>query len=199
MAFTATGMERGGWRNQARRLALVPVAAATEFALVDPPPQSPPPLRWPDDAPTPPHSSPPDAEARQRPSSERPNLERSGSEPSEAGLDASDLAALRQLITVKTTAAKMLNERIRKLTAEGTAKDKRIAELEDHLLSAREDLAHSDNKNHSLQASLDLTLGESARLYQKLAYFLQEVVQMVGLQKVGQRLALEDRLGLLCC
>jgi|HubBroStandDraft_2_1064218.scaffolds.fasta_scaffold03670_4 chromosome segregation ATPase len=164
MAFTATGMERGGWRNQARRLALVPVAAATEFALVDPPPQSPPPLRWPDDAPTPPHSSPPDAEARQRPSSERPNLERSGSEPSEAGLDASDLAALRQLITVKTTAAKMLNERIRKLTAEGTAKDKRIAELEDHLLSAREDLAHSDNKNHSLQASLDLTLGESARL-----------------------------------
>jgi len=164
MAFTATGMERGGWRNQARRLALVPIAAATEFALVDPPPQSPPPPRWTDDSPAPPQSSPPDAEARRRPDSERPKSERSGSEQAEAGLDASDLAALRQLVAVKTTAAKMLNERIRKLTAEGTAKDKRIAELEDHLLSAREDLARSDNENHSLQASLDLTLGESARL-----------------------------------
>jgi len=164
MAFTATGMERGGWRNQARRLALVPIAAATEFVLVDPPPQSPPPPRWTDDSPAPPQSSPPDAEARRRPDSERPKSERSGSEQAEAGLDASDLAALRQLVAVKTTAAKMLNERIRKLTAEGTAKDKRIAELEDHLLSAREDLARSDNENHSLHASLDLTLGESARL-----------------------------------
>jgi chromosome segregation ATPase len=164
MAFTATGMERGGWRNQARRLALVPIAAATEFALVDPPPQSPPPLQWTDDSPPPPQSSPADAEARRRPDSERPKLERSASEQSESGLDASDLAALRQLIAVKTTAAKMLNERIRKLTAEGTAKDKRIAELEDHLLSAREDLARSDNENRSLHASLDLTLGESARL-----------------------------------
>ena len=152
MASTATGMERGGWRNQARRLALVPIAAATEFALVDPPPQSPPPLQRTDDSPAPPQSSP------------APNWRGRGLEQSEAGLDASDLAALRQLVAVKTTAAKMLNERIRKLTAEGTAKDKRIAELEDHLFSAREDLAHSDNENHSLRASLDLTLGESARL-----------------------------------
>jgi predicted nucleic acid-binding Zn-ribbon protein len=164
MAFTETGMERGGWRNQARCLALVPVAAATEFALVDPPPQSLPPLQWTDDSPAPPQSSPPDADARRRPNSERPKFERSGSEPSQTGLDPSDLAALRQLVAVKTTAAKMLNERIRKLAAEGTAKDKRIAELEDHLLSAREDIAHSDNENHSLQASLDLTLGESGRL-----------------------------------
>jgi chromosome segregation ATPase len=164
MAFTATGMERGGWRNQARRLALVPIAAATEFALVDPPLQGLLPPRWTDDSPTPPQSRPADAEARQRPDTERPKSERSGSEQSEAGLDASDLAALRQLVAVKTTAAKMLNERVRKLAAEATAKDKRIAELEDHLLSAREDLARSDNENHSLQASLDLTLGESARL-----------------------------------
>ncbi|MGB7178618.1 MAG: hypothetical protein WBD33_17390 [Xanthobacteraceae bacterium] len=163
MAFTATGMERGGWRNQARRLALVPIAAATEFALVDSPPQSPPPPQWTDDSPAQ-HSLSPDAEARRRPDSDRSRLERPGLEQSEAGLDASDLAALRQLVAVKTTAAKMLNERIRKLTAEGTAKDKRIAELEDHLLSAREDLARSDNENHSLHASLDLTLGESARL-----------------------------------
>lgn len=161
MAFTATGMERGGWRNQARRLALIPTAAATEFDAL---PQSQLPTRWPADSPTPPQSSPPDAEGRQRPNSERSKLARFGSEQGEAGLDASDLAALRQLIAVKTTAAKMLNERIRKLTAEGTAKDKRIVELEAHLLSAREDLAHSDNENHSLQASLDLTLGESARL-----------------------------------
>ncbi len=164
MAFTATGMERGGWRNQARRLALVPMAAATEFALADPLPQSPPPIQWTADSPAPPQASPPDVEARQPPNSERPKSERSGSEQREAGLDASDLVALRQLIAVKTTAAKMLNERIRKLSAEGTAKDKRIAELEAQLLSAREDLAHSDNENHSLQASLDLTLGESARL-----------------------------------
>jgi chromosome segregation ATPase len=168
MALTATGMERGGWRNQARRLALVPMAAATDFALVDPPPQNPPLIHWTEDGP--PQAAPPEAETRQQPNSERhsrsrqPGSAQAESDPAASDLVASDIAALRKLIAVKTTAAKMLNERIRKLAAEATAKDKRIAELEAQLHAAREDFAHSDNENRSLQASLDLTLGESARL-----------------------------------
>jgi chromosome segregation ATPase len=173
MALTATEMERGGWRNQARRLALVPMAAATDFALVEPPPPTPPLVRWTEDAP-PPETALPAAEPRPQPDSApslgdhaathhaAPNL--AASDLMAPDLLASDLAALRKLIAVKTTAAKMLNERIRKLSGDGSAKDKRIAELEIQLLTAREDLAHSDNENNSLQASLDLTLGESARL-----------------------------------
>ncbi len=75
-----------------------------------------------------------------------------------------EVAELRKQIAVKETAAKMLNERVRKLTAEGTAKDKQLAEFEAQLLTLREDLAHRENENRSLQASLDLSVVEGARL-----------------------------------
>ena len=152
MAFTATVMERGGWRNQARRLALAPRAAAGDVTLLD---QTPPTLALlrPDDTEGEPQGheqlqAKPQPIARQEPA---------------ADVQA-DLADLRQQLAVKIVAAKMLNERIRKLAAEGVAKDKRIATLENELLAAREDLVHGDNENRSLQASLDLTLKESARL-----------------------------------
>jgi chromosome segregation ATPase len=79
-----------------------------------------------------------------------------------------EVAELRKQIAVKVNAAKMLNERVRKLTAEGTAKDRRLAELEALLLAAREDLTHRETENRSLQTSLDLSVVESARLSGRL-------------------------------
>jgi chromosome segregation ATPase len=79
-----------------------------------------------------------------------------------------EIAELRKQIAVKETATKMLNERLRKLAAEGTARAKHIAELEAQLLAAREDLAHRENENRSLQTSLDLSVVEGARLSGRL-------------------------------
>jgi chromosome segregation ATPase len=86
------------------------------------------------------------------------------------GADA-EQADLQHQISVKTIAAKMLNERIRKLVAEAAAKDKRLAELENELRLSREDLARRDenlaqrdHETRSLQASLDLVTAENAHL-----------------------------------
>jgi chromosome segregation ATPase len=78
------------------------------------------------------------------------------------------VAGLRKQIDVKATAAKMANERIRKLAAAGLAKDKRLAELEAQLAAAGEDLSHRENENRSLQTSLDLSVVEGARLSGRL-------------------------------
>jgi chromosome segregation ATPase len=80
-----------------------------------------------------------------------------------------ELAELQHQISIKNIAAKMLNERIRKLVAESAAKDKRLAELEDGLRLSGEDLAHRDNESRSLQTSLDLVTKQYARLSEHLA------------------------------
>ena len=79
-----------------------------------------------------------------------------------------EVAELRKQIDVKATAAKMLNERVRKLTAEGVAKGKRITELEAQLATIHEDVSYRENENHSLQTSLDLSVVEGARLSGRL-------------------------------
>jgi chromosome segregation ATPase len=79
-----------------------------------------------------------------------------------------EIAELRKQIAVKDTAAKMLNERVRKLSAESVARDQHVAELEAQLLAVREDLAHRENENRSLQTSLDLSVVEGARLSGRL-------------------------------
>ena len=79
-----------------------------------------------------------------------------------------EVAELRKQIDVKVTAAKMLNERVRKLTAEGVTKDKRIAALEAQLAAIHEDVSHRENENHSLRTSLDLSVVEGARLSGRL-------------------------------
>lgn len=79
-----------------------------------------------------------------------------------------EVAELRKQIAVKDTAAKMLNERVRKLSAERAAKDRQLAELEVQFHAAREDLAHRENENRSLQTSLDLSVVEGARLSGRL-------------------------------
>jgi chromosome segregation ATPase len=79
-----------------------------------------------------------------------------------------EIAELRKQIDVKITAAKMLNERVRKLTADGATKDKRIAALEAQLAAIHEDVSHHENENHSLRTSLDLSVVEGARLSGRL-------------------------------
>jgi chromosome segregation ATPase len=79
-----------------------------------------------------------------------------------------ELSELQHQISVKAIAAKMLNERIRKLVAEAAVKDKRLAELEDGLRLTRDDLAHRDHESNSLQTSLDLVAIENARLSARL-------------------------------
>jgi chromosome segregation ATPase len=79
-----------------------------------------------------------------------------------------EIADLRKQIDVKATSAKMANERIRKLSADGVAKDKRIAALEAQLTAAQEDVSHRENENRSLQTSLDLSVVEGARLSGRL-------------------------------
>jgi chromosome segregation ATPase len=79
-----------------------------------------------------------------------------------------EIAELRKQIDVKVTAAKMLNERVRKLSAEGVVKDKRIAALEAQLATMHEDVSYRENENCSLQTSLDLSTVEGARLSGRL-------------------------------
>lgn len=81
---------------------------------------------------------------------------------------ASELIDLKEQVTIKTTAAQLLNKPVRQLLAEAAAKDERRAELEDELRVGREDLDHSDNENRSLRTSLDLVTAENARLSERL-------------------------------
>ncbi len=85
----------------------------------------------------------------------------------ELGAD-EELVELQHQISVKTIAAKMLNERIRKLVAELAAKDKCLVELEQDLGQIREDLVHRDNESRSLQTSLELVTAENALLTARL-------------------------------
>jgi len=77
--------------------------------------------------------------------------------------------ALEQQVARKTAAARIQNEHIKSLAAEIATANERIAELEDELNLAREDRAHWENENRSLQASLDLRRGESAAANERLA------------------------------
>jgi chromosome segregation ATPase len=144
MALTATAVQRDDRQNPAGHLALAPMAAVAEVAVANQTPQRLSLIRTTDWSRKLSYSRLPgtDADGRQEP------------EP----------ADLRHQVAVKTTAAKMLNERIRKLVAEATAKDKQLAGLEDELLLTREDLAYRENENRSLQTSFDLVTGENARL-----------------------------------
>jgi chromosome segregation ATPase len=148
MALTATAMQRGGWQNQARRLALAPMAAVADFAAADETPRR---LSLIQPADCPPASRYPDVSGADVHDQEAP-------EPVDPA----------QQLAIKTTVAKMLIERTRKLLAAAAAKDKRIAELEDALLAGREDIVYRDNESRSLQTSLDLVTGENARLSDRL-------------------------------
>jgi chromosome segregation ATPase len=82
-----------------------------------------------------------------------------------------ELAELEQQTARETAAEWILNARRETLAARAAraaAADKRIAELEGDLGSAREQLDLRDNENHSLQSSLDLIVSENSRLSGRL-------------------------------
>jgi chromosome segregation ATPase len=159
MASMAMGMQRGGWQSQARRLALAPLAAANEFTLTDQTPQHGLSLMSAED-----HAEELAPAQQDLPWFEPQRRVAKSPVPQADHGRLAELAELRQQIAVKTTSAKMLNERIRKLVAETSSKDRYLAELEDEIAALREDLAHRDNENRSLQTSLDLVNGENLRL-----------------------------------
>jgi len=79
------------------------------------------------------------------------------------------LVELERQVARKTAAARIQNGHIKSLAAKVATADERIAELEDELDSAREERAHQENENRSLQTSLDLRLSESTAANQRTA------------------------------
>jgi crescentin len=78
-------------------------------------------------------------------------------------------AQLKQLATREPTDACIENALIEPAAAERmVAADKRVAELEEELGAAREELAIRENENHSLQTSLGLIVSEHLRLFHLL-------------------------------
>lgn len=57
---------------------------------------------------------------------------------------------------------------MKSVAAQATSAHERIGELESELGSTREALAQSENENRSLQSSLELMVGENARLSRRL-------------------------------
>lgn len=80
-----------------------------------------------------------------------------------------NLAALQQQLAERTAAMRLLNRHVETLTARLSAAAAKIAERDNALDLAREELVHRDNENHSLQRSVELTTADNARLAQRLA------------------------------
>jgi hypothetical protein len=77
-------------------------------------------------------------------------------------------AKLEQQVTRDSTALQILTEHEEVLAAQAVAANKRVAELEGELGSAREGLVLRENENRSLEASLNLIVSESSRLSRRL-------------------------------
>lgn len=79
------------------------------------------------------------------------------------------IADLEARLTQETGEAKALREENKRLDDRLTASGKRVIGLESELNSLRQKLLLTEDEKQSLQASLDKTLGEAARLARKLA------------------------------
>lgn len=77
------------------------------------------------------------------------------------------LAGLERRMAQETAAAQGLREQVQNLAMRSEAAERRTAELEGELAAARDALALHDNENDSLRASLDLAMGDNARLTQR--------------------------------
>jgi chromosome segregation ATPase len=80
-----------------------------------------------------------------------------------------NLAALQQQLAERSAAMRLLNRHVETLTARVSAAAAKIAERDNELDLAREELVHRDNENHSLQRSVELTTADNARLSKRLA------------------------------
>jgi chromosome segregation ATPase len=79
------------------------------------------------------------------------------------------IADLEARLTQETGDAKALRDETRRLGERLTSSDKKLIALESELNSARQKMLLTEDEKQSLQASLDKTLGEAARLARKLA------------------------------
>lgn len=78
------------------------------------------------------------------------------------------ISALQEQVARKTAAARIIDAQMKSVAAQATSAHERIGELESELGSTREALAQSENENRSLQSSLELMVGENARLSRRL-------------------------------
>jgi hypothetical protein len=158
MASTGRKVQRGGWQQQAERLALNHTAVATTMATAK--------------------------QAQHRTISNSASCDlRTGSSKFQHGLEASifelepNSSRIRfvdqeQRVARPAAAAWLLNgcrETLAARAARAASADKRVAELEDELGLTHERLILEENKNYSLQLSLDLTTSENARLSSQIA------------------------------
>ncbi len=80
-----------------------------------------------------------------------------------------NIAALQQQLAEKSTVARILKKQVERLADKTATDTKRIADLENALGAAHEELAHCENENRSLQKSVDLAMAENSRLSNRLA------------------------------
>jgi chromosome segregation ATPase len=156
MALTGKKAPRDGWRHQAERLADTHTAVATAVMAAT------------EQARRRPLLKPVSCDFPTRGAEYKRGLETSKTEPAnEIEPTRVELAELEQQVARETAATWILNARRDTLAARAAraaAAEKRIAELEGDLGSARERLVLLENENHSLQSSLELTVSENSRL-----------------------------------
>jgi chromosome segregation ATPase len=161
MAPTGRNAQRGGWQHQANRLVLTHTAGATtamaaaEQALHQA------------------ASNPVSCHFRTGGTEFQHRLEASIIELApEPDPPRTKLVDLEQQVARTAAAAWLLNGRRETLAARAArsaSADKRATELENELGLVRQQLVIEENENHSLQLSLDLTIGENSRLTSRLA------------------------------
>ncbi len=151
MASAGITLQRDGWHNQAERLALNHRAVGIAVIVAT------------DQAQRRPRLSPSTLNVQAFTTGSEDGLETGGndSKPTRRRL-----AKFNQQVTRETTAARIPNEDVKTLAAQ--LADKWFAELKCELDSTREELAIRENENFSLQTSLDLTVSEKSRLFERL-------------------------------
>jgi chromosome segregation ATPase len=75
---------------------------------------------------------------------------------------------LQEQVARKTAAARIIDAHMKTVTAQAASAQERIADLEIELGATQEALVRQENDNCSLQSSLDLMIGENARLSRRL-------------------------------
>jgi chromosome segregation ATPase len=153
MAIIGLAMHRDGWSNQAQRLAHNHKAMGAATVVVAGPMREKPALRG--------------SKNRRSPSAKFEQTSHAADRTQMSEPTLLELTELKRKIPRKT-AIQILKERVLKLVAEATAKDKLFAEQEDALHLIREDCDNRENENCSLQLSLSLVTNENARLSSNL-------------------------------
>ncbi len=163
MALTGKKAQRDGWQHQAERPAVSHTAAANAATAATEQARRRPLLR------------PVSSQLRTLTAERKRAPETGKTEPANANkveLPRAEHADLKQKAAREAAAKWILNARRETLAARAeraAAKDKRIAELEGELGSARERLVLRENENYSLRSSLGLIASENSRLSGRLA------------------------------